>query len=675
MSFKVTETHSSLLEVRGANNRKRRSGSDSGSGNRQRICPRHLSLATFKCLAPTQPPFTLRTCGAGAGKEQRRHHHHRSSGMASLVPARSLERVPGVIRASGAPLTSEAGLGPARASPGRCSPSTAGGQHLAGRGSRQLRRGPIRLTKLHMAGLLGASCHSSLWQHVRQQEQQQQELGVLLLLLLLQLMWREQVQTGTCRAAGAGSNEQALAQPSGPAPPQKKAGPPWAPPGRFQRDDSGGYLAEPDEPGFASDASSDASSSYSSDFSESSQQPQQFWSRPSGTIGTAVGGGSDSDSDDLLSPKAGDGAAGSIGTTSAGAVRELNGNFFEAARSVAELNNGVLPSLLLFAALGATLLLVDAYIWRVIRRPLAAFFLTLPFLLSTALTYYAGALCIPLLRSLKMGQIVRAEGPGAHLTKAGTPTMGGLFFLPVGLIVAILAIGFPAQELRAVALATLAFGLVGLLDDALGLVKRHNYGLPGWIKFLLQMVVGFAFATWLSGAALPSPYSILYSPLTAFTFTAMSNGVNLTDGVDGLAAGTAAIAFVGMAIASMPIFPWACLGFLAHNRHKASVFMGDTGSLALGGGLAAMAACTGMFVPLFIASAWFVLETVSVMAQVGYFKITKKMFGEGRRLFKMAPFHHHLELSGLSEPKVVALAYICTLVFSAAAAYVGLISA
>lgn len=188
----------------------------------------------------------------------------------------------------------------------------------------------------------------------------------------------------------------------------------------------------------------------------------------------------------------------------------------------------------------------------------------------------------------------------------------------------------------------------------------------------------------------PLPWGLLYlgklyTPLTAFCFAAMSNGVNLTDGLDGLAAGTAAVAFIGMAIAVMPIYPTlgvfgaamagACLGFLAHNRHVADVFMGDTGSLALGGGLAAMASCTGMFFPLLIASAWFVVETVSVIGQVAYFRATKKLSGTGKRWLKMAPFHHHLELSGLSEPQIVIFAYIFSLVCACLAAFVGLISA
>ncbi|CAI5929483.1 unnamed protein product [Closterium sp. NIES-65] len=175
-----------------------------------------------------------------------------------------------------------------------------------------------------------------------------------------------------------------------------------------------------------------------------------------------------------------------------------------------------------------------------------------------------------------------------------------------------------------------------------------------------------------------------YVPVTVFCVAAMSNAVNLTDGLDGLAAGTTAIAFIAMAIACLPIYPamgafgaamaGACMGFLAHNRHKAAVFMGDTGSLALGAALAAMAATTGLFFPLLIVSAVFFLETVSVMLQVSFFKLTKRITGTGLRLFRMSPFHHHLELSGMAETTVVMLAYIATFLAGAAAVWVALIS-
>ncbi|GJP81607.1 hypothetical protein CLOP_g15865 [Closterium sp. NIES-67] len=372
----------------------------------------------------------------------------------------------------------------------------------------------------------------------------------------------------------------------------------------------------------------------------------------------------------------------------------------EEAKRKRRLSHGRIISALLFVALLATLLLVDSYIWRLIRRPLAAFFLTIPFLVAAATSAYAGAIAIPFLGSLKAQQVLRVEGPATHAVKAGTPTMGGLFFVPLGVIVARVATGNP-PELAGVAGATLALMGVGAVDDGLSLAKKHNYGLPGIAKLGLQVAVGTALSYWLHGANLQSPYSMKnlvplpqpfglwyigrwYVPLTVFCMAAMSNAVNLTDGLDGLAAGTTAVAFVAMAIACLPIYPamgafgaamaGACVGFLAHNRHKASVFMGDTGSLALGAALAAMAATTGLFLPLFIASSVFVLETVSVSLQVFFFQLTKRLTGTGRRIFRMAPFHHHLELSGMVETTVVMLAYIAAFVAGAAAVWVAIIS-
>lgn len=189
---------------------------------------------------------------------------------------------------------------------------------------------------------------------------------------------------------------------------------------------------------------------------------------------------------------------------------------------------------------------------------------------------------------------------------------------------------------------------------------------------------------------LPAPLGLIclgsfYPVFASFCFVLVANGVNLTDGVDGLAGGTAALAFVGMSIAVLPVcsdlavfgasMAGACVGFLFHNRYKASIFMGDTGSLGLGGALVAMAACTGMFFPLFISSAIFVLEALSVIFQVSFFKTTKRIWGTGSRLFQMTPFHQHLEMCGFKEPTIVAGAYAISCLLILCAGYVGLISA
>ncbi|KAK9936757.1 hypothetical protein M0R45_013583 [Rubus argutus] len=297
--------------------------------------------------------------------------------------------------------------------------------------------------------------------------------------------------------------------------------------------------------------------------------------------------------------------------------------------------------------------------------------------------------------------VVKRRARKALLEKR-TPTMGGLFFVPIGVIVARFTAGFSSVEVSGAATATLAFAAIGLLDDIICLIKNHNSGLSGWIKIILEVAVGTWFSYWLHTTNISSPYGMkmlvplpaplgivwlgkFYLLLASFCFVSMGNGVNLTDGLDGLAGGAAALAFIGMSIAVLPIcsdlaifgasMAGACVGFLLHNRYKASVFMGDTGSLALGGGLAAMACCTGMFFPLFISSGIFVLEASSVILQVIYFKTTKRLQGAGRRLFRMAPFHHHLELCGLKEPVIVGGAYVISSALSLFAAYMGLISA
>ncbi|KAK8551414.1 hypothetical protein V6N13_119881 [Hibiscus sabdariffa] len=366
------------------------------------------------------------------------------------------------------------------------------------------------------------------------------------------------------------------------------------------------------------------------------------------------------------------------------------------------INVGLLNNLVIIIFLTMVLLLVDWCGWKIVRLPLAPFYLTSPFTISLVLAACAGYICIPYLKTLEFHQIIRKEGPASHSKKQKTPTMGGLFFLPVGIFVANFVTGFSSVEVAAAAVATLAFAMIGLIDDVLCVIKQHSSGLSPRLRLLFEAAIGIWFSFWLSATTLSSPYGMkmlvplpaplglvcfgkFYLLLTPFCFVSMGNGVNLTDGLDGLAGGTAALALVGMSIAVLPICPelsifgasmaGACVGFLLHNQYKASVFMGDVGSLALGGALAAMAACTGMFFPLIISSGIFVLETSSVILQVLYFRITKRMHGSGRRLFRMAPFHHHLELSGYKEPVIVSGAYAVSCMLALFAGYIGLISA
>ncbi len=299
--------------------------------------------------------------------------------------------------------------------------------------------------------------------------------------------------------------------------------------------------------------------------------------------------------------------------------------------------------------------------------------------LATGATALAGAVVLPWLRRLKMGQIIRREGPQAHLKKAGTPTMGGIFFLPVAPVLTVFVLLWQKQalspELWAVMALTLACGGIGALDDWLILQAQSNQGLAPRAKLALQILAAVGFTLWLwwqghlpTTVALPGGITwnlgLAFWVLVGFVPVAQSNAVNLTDGLDGLAAGTCAVALAGLGAVCAVTHPdlsvlavamaGACLGFLVHNHHPARVFMGDTGSLALGGALAGIGIVTQQLWLLLVLSLLFVWETVTVMAQVFYFKATKGPDGVGKRLFKMTPYHHHLELSGWSETQIVA---------------------
>jgi len=309
--------------------------------------------------------------------------------------------------------------------------------------------------------------------------------------------------------------------------------------------------------------------------------------------------------------------------------------------------------------------------------------LTLPLLVAGLVSWAVTAWGVPRLRHFKLGQVIREEGPQAHHSKAGTPTMGGLLVVPVGVIVGGLI--SPADpRLLAVAAVTLAYMAVGAVDDWRSLTRRTNTGLTPRGKLLLQggaallFLIWAALGQWLGGGANPGdvalplgwilPLGLLIWPLGLFVFLAESNATNLTDGLDGLAAGCGAVVFTGMGLQLMlrgnggdPAMAAFCaamagcwLGFLAHNRHPARLFMGDTGSLAMGAGLSAVALLSNSLWPLLLMGGVFLAESLSVILQVWVFKATKNpATGQGRRLFRMAPLHHHFELGGLPEQQVV----------------------
>lgn len=309
--------------------------------------------------------------------------------------------------------------------------------------------------------------------------------------------------------------------------------------------------------------------------------------------------------------------------------------------------------------------------------------LTLPLWVCTVGVTAIGYWGVPLLRSLKAGQIIQDDGPQSHLKKAGTPTMGGIFFIPVGLGGSLLWAlvvepQFPTEVVAAV-LLTLGLGIVGWLDDWQVLRRKSNKGMSARLRLGIELVYGGGFGWWLIGqqpdittVLLPFGWfiplgSVLFLLLASFVVAAESNALNLTDGMDGLAAGTGAIALLGLALVLAPQWPGlmlfcacmsgSCLGFLAHNHNPAQVFMGDTGSLALGGALAAVGLITNTLWALLFLSGLFLVESLSVIAQVIYFKATKGPDGVGKRLFKMSPLHNHFELSGWPEVLVVSAAY------------------
>jgi len=323
---------------------------------------------------------------------------------------------------------------------------------------------------------------------------------------------------------------------------------------------------------------------------------------------------------------------------------------------------------------------------------------------ALAIAFYIGPKIIKLLQKLQVGETIREEGPQTHKLKAGTPTMGGLIILLAIVVPVLLWSDITSSYILLALFGLLFLGSVGFVDDYLKVVKKYPKGLIARYKLLGQifvgLVVGFAiyylpeFAEYNTQTTLPFfknlnwNFEYLYIPVIIFIVTATSNAVNLTDGLDGLAMGT--ITFVMLALAIMSYVSgnviWsdylnivylpgsgeltvfiaaiigAGLGFLWFNFYPAQVFMGDTGSLALGGvfGIIAILIKKELLLPLL--GGIFFVETLSVIIQRTYFKYTKKRFGEGKRIFKMSPIHHHFELVGWAEPKIVMRFYIITII-------------
>ncbi|MGI6285430.1 phospho-N-acetylmuramoyl-pentapeptide-transferase [Neomoorella humiferrea] len=306
--------------------------------------------------------------------------------------------------------------------------------------------------------------------------------------------------------------------------------------------------------------------------------------------------------------------------------------------------------------------------------------------LAAAVTVVLGPAVIAILKRLKAGQAVRQDGPRSHLTKSGTPTMGGILFL-LGLTAASLALAPTSPLILSALVLTWGYALIGFVDDGLKVVLRRPLGLYARQKLggqiFLGLAAGVAAVLWLGrDSAIHVPFVGLtmelgwaYPLLAALLMVATTNAVNLTDGLDGLAAGVTiwvALAYGLIAAAvgqrEMAIFAFAlaggCLGFLAYNFHPAKVFMGDTGSLALGAAVGFLAIITRTELVLPLLGGVYVIEALSVIMQVVSFRLT------GKRLFRMSPLHHHFELLGWPETRVVLFFWFLALIMVAAGLYI-----
>ncbi len=321
------------------------------------------------------------------------------------------------------------------------------------------------------------------------------------------------------------------------------------------------------------------------------------------------------------------------------------------------------------------------------------------------IAFWLGPKIIRILREHQIGESAKLEAPKTHLTKAGTPTMGGLIVLASILVPTLLWGNIGNVYVLLILFVTVTLGAVGFLDDYLKVVKKKPKGLIGKYKIVGQVVVGlvvggliYFFPHWIDqdlwklNTSTTVPFfknlelnvGVFYIPMVIFIIVATSNAVNLTDGLDGLAIGTVAIVALTLGVISyisgnvllseyltipflrgngeLVVFcaamAGAALGFLWFNAYPAQVFMGDTGSLALGGAIGALCVLIKKELLLPTLGGVFLAETISVIIQRFYFKYTKRKYGEGRRVFRMAPLHHHFELLGWPEPKIVTRFYI-----------------
>lgn len=306
---------------------------------------------------------------------------------------------------------------------------------------------------------------------------------------------------------------------------------------------------------------------------------------------------------------------------------------------------------------------------KIVYSVLVAFFISI----------ISGPIFIPILHKLKFGQNIREEGPKSHQKKSGTPTMGGLIFILSSIISMIILVKKPSDEAMFALYAFIAFGAIGFIDDLLKILHKKNLGLRAYQKMILLLIVSFVFARYAAnnpdiGTSIIIPFStktvnlgVFYIPFIIVYFAATTNAVNLTDGLDGLATSITILVMVFFSMVSFSmghytlavfcaVVAGALLGFLRYNAFPAQIFMGDTGSLALGGAVAAIAMILKLPLLVIIVGGIYLIEALSVIIQVTSFKLT------GKRVFKMSPIHHHFELCGWHETKVVSIFSIITVI-------------
>lgn len=301
-------------------------------------------------------------------------------------------------------------------------------------------------------------------------------------------------------------------------------------------------------------------------------------------------------------------------------------------------------------------------------------------ILSFLISSVIGLILIPMLKKLNLGQNIRDTAPSNHKKKSGIPTFGGIIFILSTLITLVFFIDTYTNEIKLLIFSLLSFGFIGLLDDGLKKFRKQNEGLTAFQKFLLLIIASSAFAIYASnnkyiGTSIFIPFinvnlnlGIFYIPFIIFYYLCTTNGVNLTDGLDGLATSVTLLIIsffslicFGMGYYSLSIFcgclAGSLLGFLRLNSYPAKIIMGDTGSLALGGVIATLSMILKNPLLILIVGIIYVIETLSVVIQVTSFKLT------GKRVFKMAPIHHALELKGYHETKIVSIFSITTVLF------------